>query len=890
MIIKKIHIDGFGIFNNYSITNLSDGLNLVLGHNEAGKSTLLKFLRYTLFGYPRFLDQRMSPLQGGDHGGRIEAILSSDKKVTFERSGNDKIKLHYDGQTLQNQSQWSQLLGNASSDLYNNVYAISLDELVDLGSLSDSGVEDKIFSVGLGLGNLSIGKVEQDIKGKMDKIYISRGKNQEIPLILQDIRNKQSKIRTIQANLQAYETFLKEKHALQSTLEDSGRQIEKIKNKKATLESYIACYDAFVDYNDAEYRLEKLPAEQDYPDQAIAKLEDLERREEELNEMIDTLMKGSGDEEGIEGLKQAIENITINTSLLAKKGDVQTIRNNLSLYKQTIKEIQDEKDRYSRLNSSISETLNTIGSGWTEQDVLSFSDQVRHTDFVSRYRKEMELSERSKAETEAMLKASRIREGAIQTNRGVNIVSIILCIGGLSAFYYELTVLAGSLFLSALVLFIGKRYFTRSSNIDLLTSQTDELKRQQAILRQQYSTYLENELGLSGSMSAESVLDIIQKIVQLRKDISERDHLKNRIDSKQLHVIQAFDDKVGEIVNDVSFDLSPEKTNTESLANEIFKEYDHSNDMLREKKQIEAERLRKQRMVVDKQEKLDEVKIKITHLLGAAGTTDRDVFRQNIRTNDEVKALKQKKRDALVVMEQIAGKGKSQQVIDYLRNNEKVATELTIGELRDQLREKESESAKNSERLGELKNELSRMENESDLAGVMTALETDRERLSQAYKEWIAGHVALNILSGVRSRYEKEKQPEVIKRASYYFDRITGGRYNRIQVSLDDKEVTVFDRRQASKRTGQLSRGTKEQLLISLRLGFIEEYERQAEPLPLIVDEVLVNFDAERSKKAAEILLEFGSKRQILVFSCHPETAGLFPGSQVNLIELKQHL
>lgn len=890
MIIKGIHIDGFGIFNNFSIRNLGNGLNLVLGDNEAGKSTLLKFLRFTLFGYPRLHDQRMPPLQGGSHGGRVEAILSSGKKVTFERSGNDKIMLHHEGQTSQNQSQWSQLLGNASASLYNNVYAISLDELVDLGSLSESGVEDKIFSVGLGLGDLSIGKVEQDIRGRMEKIYITRGKNQEVPGILHKMKEKQKMIGTIQANLQAYEAFLEEKQALQSTLEDNGRQIEKIKNKKATIESYIACYDAFVDYTDAEDRLEKLPEEQDYPDQATAQLEQLERQEEEQKETIDALMKGSGEEEGIARLKQVLESIVVNTSLLSKKGDVQTIRNDLSLYKQTIKEIQDDKERYSRMNNSISETLNTIGSGWAEQDVLGFSDQVRHTDFVSRYRKEMELTERSKAETEASLKASRIREGVIHTNRFANTVSIILCIGGLSAIYYGLTVLAGSLFLSALVLFTGKRYFTRSSNIDLLASQADKLGRKQDSLRQQYNTYLEEELGLSAPMSAEAVLDIIQKIVQLRKDISERDELKIKIDSKQLHVIKALDDKVAEIVNDLSFDWSAEKANTETLANAILKEYDQSEEMLRQKKQLETELSRKERMVVDKQEKLEEVKVKINQLLGAARTTDREVFRQKIRTNDEVKALKQKKRDALVVIEQIAGKDKSQEVIGYLRNNEKVATELTIDELHNLLREKGTESAAISERLGELKNELNRMENESDLAGVMTALEVDRQRLAQAYKEWMAGYVALSILTGVRSRYELEKQPEVIKRASFYFNRITGGRYSRIQVSLDDKEVTVFDHRKASKKTGQLSRGTREQLLISLRLGFIEEYERQSEPLPLIVDEVLVNFDTERSKKAAEILMEFARDRQILVFSCRPETAGLFPGSKVNLTELNQNL
>jgi len=150
MIFKEIHIDGFGIFNGFSLPNLKKGVNIILGNNEVGKSTLLMVLRFTLFGYPSRTDQRMSPLNGGKHGGRIKALLASGKEVTFERFAGSKggdINLIYDGNPSQNQSQWSQLLGNATAELYNNVYAFSLDELVNLDSLSSSGVEDKIFSV-----------------------------------------------------------------------------------------------------------------------------------------------------------------------------------------------------------------------------------------------------------------------------------------------------------------------------------------------------------------------------------------------------------------------------------------------------------------------------------------------------------------------------------------------------------------------------------------------------------------------------------------------------------------------------------------------------------------------------------------------------------------------
>ena len=41
MKFEEIYIDGFGIFHNYQIKNLTPGLTIFIGPNEAGKSTIL---------------------------------------------------------------------------------------------------------------------------------------------------------------------------------------------------------------------------------------------------------------------------------------------------------------------------------------------------------------------------------------------------------------------------------------------------------------------------------------------------------------------------------------------------------------------------------------------------------------------------------------------------------------------------------------------------------------------------------------------------------------------------------------------------------------------------------------------------------------------------------
>jgi uncharacterized protein YhaN len=46
--------------------------------------------------------------------------------------------------------------------------------------------------------------------------------------------------------------------------------------------------------------------------------------------------------------------------------------------------------------------------------------------------------------------------------------------------------------------------------------------------------------------------------------------------------------------------------------------------------------------------------------------------------------------------------------------------------------------------------------------------------------------------------------------------------------------------------------------------------------LPLIMDDVLVNFDPERARAVAQELARFSTQHQVLIFTCHPETAQLF--------------
>ena len=67
----------------------------------------------------------------------------------------------------------------------------------------------------------------------------------------------------------------------------------------------------------------------------------------------------------------------------------------------------------------------------------------------------------------------------------------------------------------------------------------------------------------------------------------------------------------------------------------------------------------------------------------------------------------------------------------------------------------------------------------------------------------------------------------------------------------------------------QLSTGTRMQLYLALKLASLEQYLTTAPPLPLVLDDVLVEWDDERSRVALSVLAECSERVQILLFTHH---------------------
>ncbi|MCY2968196.1 MAG: hypothetical protein NT069_31955 [Planctomycetota bacterium] len=113
--------------------------------------------------------------------------------------------------------------------------------------------------------------------------------------------------------------------------------------------------------------------------------------------------------------------------------------------------------------------------------------------------------------------------------------------------------------------------------------------------------------------------------------------------------------------------------------------------------------------------------------------------------------------------------------------------------------------------------------------------------------------------------------------ASVYLKRLTCERYQRVWTPLTERRLIVEDHEGNSHPVEALSRGAREQLYLAVRLAVIDRLAATGVELPLLLDDVFVNFDQPRTEAAIDLLLEFASRgRQLVFVTCHQHLVQMF--------------
>jgi uncharacterized protein YhaN len=163
----------------------------------------------------------------------------------------------------------------------------------------------------------------------------------------------------------------------------------------------------------------------------------------------------------------------------------------------------------------------------------------------------------------------------------------------------------------------------------------------------------------------------------------------------------------------------------------------------------------------------------------------------------------------------------------------------------------------------------------SESAGInawVAARESATAEIHQILCRYIEHMLAHDLLSAAMDRVRTEQQDPLVLRASELFAKATRNAFTAIETDIDGRGEPFVLGRRASGETvhvARMSDGTRDQLFLAFRLAAIEQYCRATEPLPLVADDLLVHFDDDRSAATLDLLAEFGTVTQVLLFTHH---------------------
>ncbi|HVW02110.1 MAG TPA: AAA family ATPase [Planctomycetaceae bacterium] len=294
------------------------------------------------------------------------------------------------------------------------------------------------------------------------------------------------------------------------------------------------------------------------------------------------------------------------------------------------------------------------------------------------------------------------------------------------------------------------------------------------------------------------------------------------------------------------------------------------------------------REAAEYQATIDDLRTQRAALLVQGGAANRDEFEERHGAYGRRALLETQRDDA---EHDLKGAAQSEREVavteEDLRNYDAQQTSDAIELLRMEIEDHEREQQELQEKLGGAKHELRTLEGSRESAQLRFEAEQIRTQLHRSATEWFGRLLADQALGVLRANFERNCQSVTLADAARFLNRLTRGRYRNVWTPLGERTLCVEDDQQRTLRVEHLSRGTREQLFLAIRLALVQGFARQGIVLPMVLDDVLVNFDQSRAEAAAEVLLDFAGKgRQVLLFTCHQYLADLFASHGTQPIRL----
>jgi len=199
--------------------------------------------------------------------------------------------------------------------------------------------------------------------------------------------------------------------------------------------------------------------------------------------------------------------------------------------------------------------------------------------------------------------------------------------------------------------------------------------------------------------------------------------------------------------------------------------------------------------------------------------------------------------------------------------------QIKIERLGEEMEELGQERSDLDQTIGSEKTVLKGMDGRASAAELAEERQQILARLETDVEKYVRLRLASAVLARTIEQYRQKHQGPILERTNDLFSRLTLGSFEEIRAEYDEQgEAVLVGVRHGGKElvgVDGMSDGTTDQLYLALRLASLEAYLENNEPMPFVVDDILIKFDNDRANAALEVLGRLSKKTQVIFFTHH---------------------
>lgn len=907
---ENIFIRDFGILNNSELNNLNPKFNIIGGGNRAGKTTLLQVLRYIGYGIPQ--SNELPPARS-KYG--IEAILADEKNrynLLIEGYANPKVNIINEGKfTGQN------IFSEVDRFTYKQIFSITLEELKRL----PKGVSDKekLQAVLMGAGlkeYILLPKLQEyfvsrakSIGGEYGKINVFRFKeyNQNIQEGIELKKEARTQVKEYYDLKSEYKKIENKIDVFQNHIKDKQRKKNRLDLIKSNYEKINEMISLKEELNKEKYKINISTQSKFYPQKATELHDEYKKINNEIKELSDDFQNKSNTN----------FNKEIQTQLLNAKNEIDLYYNVISGLRERFKNLNEKRtDLNQKLESIKKEAFQLSEEIAGNLKILEDLDaNIEYKNYLRKQLanfKELEIKINAKKDKieqlnrNIELKRDQInkltKDSSVSKNHRYILLLSILFTMVISLLVFIDVRFAWLFILDAI--FIYKNYsnhqrkeeFLKEKNI--YKNELEVFKSERKILKEELKIDLKNknevekefdklikQLKLEGDIQPGLLKEYYEDLLDLKAKYIEYKDQKKKFKVKK----NEFEKEVNKIYNFLSSFkavLYLKKITDNNL-------YEHIKDLIKFIEDILEYKDLAQEIKIKVNEK-KALKDEIIKLPGMKYIEKKDRvlytivkdYKDTAQIVNDYRNKEEKVKDIVSHLTNITEQMKNAFEIDSSLDDEEIVLKFikeynkyfsyeNVSEEYESITKEMSKLAtdleKKKNKKEKIKFKMNNLSTEEKLIKAENKINKARQNLKPLAEKYATNKLAANLLDRYWMKFVNEKKERLLNKAGKIMSKITSDKYNKIE-PLDNFKNINFKVQEKNGRTinntDYLSRGTREQLYMAIRINRIMEIKPC---LPVIIDDSLVNYDPKHLKNIFEIINNLKNRNQIFYLTCHPE-------------------